>query len=158
MQEILTYFRDREVQAFKAGEVLMQYGVQSGRIFVLIEGAIEVVKEEVRVDFVRESGAVFGEIAALLGIGHSAEVRVAEDCTMYVIENPRQFLIERPEVLLHVSELMARRVNNLVQYLVDVKQQYEGHDHLGMVDQVLDSLALRQLRERKVRKPPPEAL
>jgi hypothetical protein len=34
----------------------------------------------------------------------------------------------------------------LNRYLVDVKAQYEGHDHLGMVDEVLETLMHRQPR------------
>jgi CRP-like cAMP-binding protein len=100
------------------------------------------------VDFVREPGAVFGEIAVLLDTGHSADVRAAEPSALYVIENPREYLREHPDFHLHVSELIARRLGALVKYLADVKQQYEGHDHLGMVDQVLETLVHRQPRKR----------
>jgi hypothetical protein len=36
----------------------------------------------------------------------------------------------------------------LNKYLVDVKRQFEGHDHLSMVDEVLEVLAHRQRRPR----------
>ncbi len=65
-----------------------------------------------------------------------------------MIENPRAFLREHPDFHLHVSELLAKRLSNLVKYLADVKQQYEGHDHIGMVDTVLNSLLHRQPRKR----------
>lgn len=151
MSHILDHFKDHEVRHFNAMDVLMAEGARSGHLFVLIEGAIEVMKGDIRVDYVTEPGAVFGEIAALLDMGHTADVRAAKDSSLYVIEAPRAFLIEHPEAHLHVSELLARRVNNLVRYLADVKQQYEGHDHIGMVDQVLDTLILRQPRRRAVK-------
>jgi hypothetical protein len=44
--------------------------------------------------------------------------------------------------------LLARRLDALNKYLVDVKQQFEGHDHIGMVDEVLDTLLHRQPRNR----------
>lgn len=134
----------------------MAEGAHSGWILVLIEGAIEILKGEVRIDYVTEPGSVFGEIAALLAIGHSANVRAAADSKLFVIEEPKRFLMDHPEFHLHVSELLARRVNNLVGYLGDVKRQYEGHDHLGMVDRVLESLILRQPRTRTVNPRPPE--
>ena len=49
---------------------------------------------------------------------------------------------------LHVCELLARRLDSLNNYLVDVKRQFEGHDHIGMVDEVLESLLHRQPRDR----------
>ena len=36
------------------------------------------------------------------------------------------------------------RLFNLNQYLVDLKSQFEGHDHLGMVDEVLETLMNQQ--------------
>jgi hypothetical protein len=47
-----------------------------------------------------------------------------------------------------VARLLARRLDSLNKYLVDVKAQYEGHDHLGMVDEVLEALMHRHPRPR----------
>ena len=47
---------------------------------------------------------------------------------------------------MHVSEVLARRLDALNKYLVDVKQQFEGDDHLSMVDEVLEVLMNRQRR------------
>jgi hypothetical protein len=66
-----------------------------------------------------------------------------------VIENPREFLASSTEASLHVATLLAGRLNALNQYLVDVKRQYEGHDHLGMVDEVLETLMHHQPRRRE---------
>jgi CRP-like cAMP-binding protein len=90
-----------------------------------------------------------GEIAALLNSGHSADVVAATPASLYVIEHPRAFLREHPDFHLHVSELLAKRLSNLVRYLADVKQQFADHDHIGMVDQVLDTLIHRQPRKRE---------
>ncbi|MEY2616639.1 MAG: family transcriptional regulator, cyclic receptor protein, partial [Verrucomicrobiota bacterium] len=59
------------------------------------------------------------------------------------VQNPREFLELSPLVCLHVCELIARRLDALNKYLVDVKRQYEGHEHLGMVDNVLETLMHR---------------
>jgi CRP-like cAMP-binding protein len=145
---ILELLKDHEIRRLAPGDMLMEHGAKAGILFVLVEGAIEVRKGDVVVDFVREPGAVFGEISVLLDTGHSADVRAAEPSALYVIENPREYLREHPDFHLHVSELIARRLGALVKYLADVKQQYEGHDHLGMVDQVLETLVHRQPRKR----------
>jgi len=60
-----------------------------------------------------------------------------------VIDKPREFLVSHPEAALYVAELLARRLDSLNKYLIDVKGQYEGHDHLGMVDDVLETLMHR---------------
>jgi hypothetical protein len=64
------------------------------------------------------------------------------------VESPREFLNSSPAMCLHLCETMARRLDSLNKYLVDVKQQFEGHDHLGMVDEVLEALLHRQPRAR----------
>jgi hypothetical protein len=68
--------------------------------------------------------------------------------SFYVVENPQELLKSSPAICLHVCELLARRLDALNKYLVDVKQQFEGHDHIGMVDEVLDTLLHRQPRNR----------
>ena len=90
-----------------------------------------------------EPGVVFGEMAALLGGLATATVRTLGPAVFYVIEQPREFLMAHPEASFYVAELLARRLDALNKYLIDVKRQYEGHDHLGMVDEVLEALMHR---------------
>ena len=75
-------------------------------------------------------------------------MRAASPSAFYLVKNPREFLQPTPPVCLHVCELLARRLDALSKYLVDVKQQFEGHDHIGMVDEVLETLLHRQPRAR----------
>jgi len=148
MVDLLSQFKDHAVRRFAAGEPVLVAGEKSGVLLVLAEGVVEVRKEGVLVDTVKEPGAVLGEIAALLDDVHTADVTAAQPSALYVIERPREFLRDHPEFHLHVSALLARRLGHLVKYLADVKAQYEGHDHIGMVDQVLDTLLHRQPRKR----------
>ena len=131
-----------------SGQILLQQGDKTGRLYFLIEGEVEVLKDEMPVAIASQPGAVFGEMAALLGGHHTATVRAVKPCAFYVVENPREFLKASPEACLHVCELLAKRLDSLNKYLVDVKHQFEGHDHLGMVDEVLEALLHRQPRER----------
>jgi CRP-like cAMP-binding protein len=116
-------------------------------MFVLIEGEIEVLRDQVRVAKISEPGALFGEMHVLLGGPHHVTIRAIKPSSFALIENPRQFLASSSEASLCVAEMLAARLNTLNKYLVDVKQQYEGHDHLGMVDDVLDSLMHHQPRQ-----------
>jgi len=52
-----------------------------------------------------------------------------------------------PAISVHVARLLARRLNAVTTYLVDLKRQYEDRDdHLGMVDEVLESLLQLQTK------------
>jgi CRP-like cAMP-binding protein len=140
MSVFLQLIAGHKVENFPAGGIVIEQGTASGPLFVLIEGEVEVLRDQVRVAKASEPGAVFGETSVLLGSSHTATVRALKPSSFAIIENPRRFLESSATASLHVAGLLAARLHALNQYLVDVKQQYEGHDHLGMVDDVLDSL------------------
>src|SRR5882757_5313279 len=148
MGTILELIRDREVRSFESGAIVIQQGEKTNRLYFLIDGEVEVLKDDVRVAVAADPGVVFGEISILLGGAHTATVRAVRNSSFYVVENPVEFLKASPAVCLHVCELLARRLDSLNKYLVDVKQQFESHDHIGMVDEVLEALVHRQPRNR----------
>jgi len=131
---------------FAPGENVMEQGSPTGPLLVLLEGEVEILRDDVRVAKTAQAGAVFGEMSVLLGCPHTATVRALKPSRFAVIENPRQFLASSPDACFHVATLLAKRLDALNKYLVDVKHQYEGHDHLGMVDEVLETLMHRQPR------------
>jgi len=145
---ILTVLRDYPVRTFAAGETLFEQGARTGLLFILVEGTVEVVKDDVTVASASEPGAIFGDLSALLDVPHTATVRAVRASTFHVVADPRAFLEQNPPACLHLCELLARRLDAVNKYLVDVKQQYAGHDHLGMVDKVLDTLMHRHPRQR----------
>ena len=127
---------------------MLQQGATTGLMFILVEGGVEVIKDDVTVATAAEPGAIFGDLSALLGGAHTATVRALRPSKFHVVTNPKTVLEQKPAVCLHLCELLARRLDAVNKYLVDVKQQFAGNDHLGMVDGVLDTLMHRQPRKR----------
>jgi CRP-like cAMP-binding protein len=127
-----------------AGEVLLPEGERTGLLYVLIEGEIEIRKEEVEIDVISQPGAVFGEISALIDIPHMATVRARTPARVLRIENATRFLEDNPDSAVEVAKLLAERLNNVVGYLADLKRQFAGRDHMSMVDEVLGSLVNQQ--------------
>lgn len=148
MLSILAACCEHPVRKFEAGEVVMAQGDRTGLLLILIEGTVEVVKDDVTVATTSKPGAVFGDLSALLYVPHTASVRALKPSSFYVVENARAFLEQKPAVCLHVCELLARRLDALNTYLVDVKHQFQGHDHIGMLDGVIDTLMHRQPKQR----------
>jgi len=148
MADILTALRNHPVRQFAAGEIILDQGDRTGLLYILIEGSVEVVKDGVSVATASEPGAIFGDLAALLAVPHTAAVRAVRASKFHVVPDARAFLEQNPPVCLHLCELLARRLDAVNKYLVDVKRQFAGHDHLGMVDGVLDTLMHRQPRPR----------
>ena len=146
MSAILQLVAGHKVQDFKPGDVVMEQGSASGPLRVLLKGEVEILRDDVRVAKASEPGTVFGEMSVLLDSACTATIRALKPSSFAIIENPRQFLGSSADASLHVAKLLAQRLDALNKYLVDVKQQYEGHDHIGMVDEVLETLMHRQPR------------
>jgi len=144
MSGILDLVRHHAVRHFAAGDVVLDQGARSGLLLVLLHGQVAVLRDEVPVARSGQPGEMFGEMSVLLNVPHTATVRALTQASFAVIENPRQFLHDSPRASLHLAELLASRLDALNKYLIDVKRQYEGHDHLGMVDEILEALMHRQ--------------
>jgi CRP/FNR family transcriptional regulator, cyclic AMP receptor protein len=146
MPSVLDLLAEHEVWRFDPGQIVIKQGERSGILYFLIEGTAEVLMGEMPVCTARQPGTVFGEVSALIGRKHVATVRAVTPCAFYAVKNPRAFLAATPAACLHVCEALAQRINALSQYLADVKEQFDGHDHIGMVSQVLETLMFRESR------------
>lgn len=144
--DIVAHLPRREAPA---GEMLLEQGEAAASMLVLISGEVEVLHDKIRVARTAEPGAVFGEMSILLRRHCTASVRTLKPSVLAVVDQPERFLKESSEASLHVAVLLARRLEALNRYLVDVKTQYEGHDHLRMVDDVLNTLLHQQPRSPK---------
>lgn len=152
MSSVLDVLRGHPVRTYAAGEAVLTQGERTGLLYVLVSGALVVMKDDVEVARVTEPGAILGDLSALLDVPHTASVRALKESSFHLVTDPRGFLSQHPAVCLQLCELLARRLDALNKYLVDVKQQFAGDSHLGMVDDVLDTLMHRQPRKRIVPK------
>lgn len=148
MNPLLDQLEDLPLREVPAGEAVLSEGDCTGLLLILVEGEVIVTKDGVEVTRCTDPGAFFGDLSALLGLPHTAEVRAASAASFRVIENPVEYLEAHPRVMLQLCRLLARRLDAVNRYLVDLKHQFRGHDHLGMVDGMLDLLMHRQPRER----------
>lgn len=145
MEAVLSYTKDLATVRYDTGDVLIKEGPSSGVLYILVEGAVEILRGDVRVSLRDEPGAVFGEISALLDSPHSATVRAIEPSILHRIEDAESFLQMRPEIVFHVARILAHRLVDATTYLADIKRQFADRtDHLGMVDEVLEALVNQQ--------------
>lgn len=145
MSAVLAYCDGFPLEKFAAGDVLIPEGPNTDRMYILAVGEVEVLRGDTQVASVAMPGAIFGEIAALLGGPHTATVKAVGEVTAFRIENARDLLMNSREISFHVSSILARRLTDATAYLADLKRQFADRaDHLGMVDEVLDTLVQRQ--------------
>ena len=141
MADILDYCDGLAKISFKPGQVMLPENERLGRLYVLVTGQVEVIRERTQVTHVDEPGSIFGEMAVLLDMPHSATVKALSPVTAYEIPDALTFLDSRPEFSLHIATMLARRLYYTTSYLVDLQQQAAGkRQDLDLVDQILASL------------------
>lgn len=136
------------LRAFGPGEVLVHEGGGENVLYFLASGTVEVSKGGQAITRVRERGAMFGEMSVLLQCAPTATVTAVDRVECRIAASPGEFLAAHPDVVLYICWVLARRLDSLNRYLVDVKAQFaDREDHLGMVDEVLGAIMNRQPRD-----------
>jgi CRP/FNR family cyclic AMP-dependent transcriptional regulator len=141
MHSVLDYCSGGVQRSFPAGTLIIHEGGNTGHLFVLIEGQLEIIKGDAIVARIVEPGAVVGEMSVLLDAPHTATVRAASDSIVYEFGNAASFLRDQPAVALLIARLLAQRLNVATTYLADIMHQYSHHgDHLAMVGEILQTM------------------
>jgi CRP/FNR family transcriptional regulator, cyclic AMP receptor protein len=141
MRAILDYCEGASRRQVPAGTLVLREGTKTGRLFILVEGRLEVMRGGAVVAVLAEPGALTGEMSLLLDRPHTATVRAAVDSTIYEVDDAASFLNQQPAVSLLVAQLLAQRLNVATTYLADLMKQYAGHGtHLEMIGELLQSM------------------
>lgn len=132
---------DLPLQQYAEGDLVISEGGRSGALYFLKSGKVRISRGGEVLAEIDEAGSLFGEISILLDRPHIAEVRALEPSSFHVAEDAEAFLKQHPEVNLLVARSLAKKVDTMSCYLIDLKRQYAGDTgHMGMVHEVLDSL------------------
>jgi CRP-like cAMP-binding protein len=117
--EILEKLAHHRLRVFEEGDVVLSSGSRTGRLLFLKHGAVDVVVDDVEVARISEPGAVFGDVALLLGQPHKADVRAVQPSSFHVVEDAEGFLCAEPRVLLYVAKVLARRLDAVNRLLIE---------------------------------------
>src|SRR5437588_9510794 len=104
---------------YRAGETVLSAASTTGRLLILKEGAVAVVKEGVEIATVTEAGAVFGELSVLLDQPHTADVRALEASQFHVADATTILKVD-PIALLYVATSLAPRLNSAIRGRLEV--------------------------------------
>lgn len=126
-------------EAHEPGHLILRKGEAAGKLFILKQGAVEVVDGDERIAVAREPGAVFGEIGVLLDRPPMADVRVLEPSTFYVASG-KVFLRVHREAALHVAELLARRLVAAHRRLDEVRRGLLPEQRDGALEDMVDAV------------------
>jgi CRP/FNR family cyclic AMP-dependent transcriptional regulator len=113
------------IATYQAGEIVLTAAATTGRLLILRKGAVAVLKEGVEIATVREPGAVFGELSVLLDQPHTADVRALEASQFNVADAATLLRID-PIALLYVATVLARRLDDANQALIELRHQVQA--------------------------------
>src|SRR5262249_27142471 len=128
------------VSTYEPGEMVITAGETTGKLLLLWQGSVEVVKEGTPVARISEPGAVFGELAALLDQPHTADVRALERSAFSVADAATLFASD-PTATLYVAAVLAGRLDAANGALVEVKRQLEAGTSRSAVARSVDEIA-----------------
>jgi CRP/FNR family transcriptional regulator, cyclic AMP receptor protein len=137
MLELTAHLPEMEIST---GVVLVREGGTNGGIWVLVSGALRVLKGDVAVNVINHPGAVIGEVSVLLGVGHNATVEATEPCRLRYASNGHELLGSDPAITKLVAVGLAERLSFVTTYLADLTHQYGDAPGLAMVSTVLSKL------------------
>jgi CRP/FNR family transcriptional regulator, cyclic AMP receptor protein len=124
---------------YQAGENVLTAGSRTGRLLILKNGAVVVIKENIEIARVGEPGAVFGELSALLDQPHAADVRALETSQFHVAD-AAALLVQDPLVLLYVAAILARRLDAANEALIEVKSQIQAGQPPSEIGERIDEI------------------
>ena len=133
------------IEAYQAGETVLAAGTTTGKLLVMTEGVVEVVRDGRRIAQVAEPGAVFGELALLLDQPHTADVRTLARSTFHVADGQTILCVD-PTITLYVAAVLAQRLTMVNRYLVEVRARMAKTDQpRPLFEETLDNIG-RTLR------------
>jgi CRP/FNR family cyclic AMP-dependent transcriptional regulator len=113
------------IATYQAGETVVTAASTTGRLLILRKGAVAVLKEGVEIATVTQPGAVFGELSVLLDQPHMADVRALEVSQFYVADAAALLRVD-PIALLYVATVLARRLDDATQALIELRRQIQA--------------------------------
>ena len=124
---------------YQAGETVLAAASTTGRLLILKEGAVEVVKDGVDIAKVTEPGAVFGELSVLLDQPHTADVRALKASQFHVADAGTLLRVE-PFALLYVATVLARRLDGANQALIELKRQVQTGEPRSAIGKTVEMM------------------
>lgn len=123
---------------YRAGDTILAAGSKSGRLLILKKGTVAVLNGSTEIAKVDNPGAVIGEIAALLDLPHTADVRALTDSQFHVADAT---LIDKdPAVSRHVARVLARRIVEANKNFTELRSQLHPDQSSGTLSKMLKKM------------------
>lgn len=123
------------ILVYESGDVVIHDRSTTERLWFLQHGEVDVVKDDVPLARVDEPGAVFGDMALILGRAHTANVLAVTPSSFFVVDHAEAFMEAEPEMARYVMGVLARRLDAVNRLLIDARTAYlEAGQRHGVLD------------------------
>ena len=109
---------------YQAGETIIQQGDTADRVYTLLEGSADALRDGVKVGEVHPQ-EIFGALAVFTRQPRMASVVATSDCTLLAVRKEEfiELIDHQPQVCLGLIEEMAAKINQLNGQLRDLKNE-----------------------------------
>lgn len=110
-----------------AGATLFQQGDTSREMYILLNGEVEILVDDVRVATVAEAGSYLGEMATLLSEPRTSTVRTTKDSRFIVVgpSQVRAFFGYSTPLALKLATILAKRLKDTTRDLYRARRRLE---------------------------------
>ena len=119
---ILDFCNPSQKSIVLKGTILLEESSWTGKLYVLAEGSVDILRGNVIVASISEPGSMLGEMSMLLGTAHTATVRASSRCAVYKFEDAAATLRANPEMAFEMARHLALRLSNATEYIVDLNE------------------------------------
>ena len=137
MPNLLDYCSGLPTRSVPKGETVLEEDVKDGVVLVLKSGAVEIVKHGTTVTTIGNRGAMLGEMAVLLGRGHTATAVAAADSEFYVLEHAGEALEANPQLYREIARSLAERLMRQSEKNIELQDRLDLDAHEGELDRRL---------------------
>jgi CRP-like cAMP-binding protein len=111
--------------AVRTGQVLIEQGQQGSGFYILQQGTLEVIKDEIILAVLMYPGTIFGEMGDILGRPRSCTVRAKSDCVVeyYQFATLDDMVTTNPEIAVKMLKTLASRLDRTTQKLIDTARE-----------------------------------
>jgi CRP/FNR family cyclic AMP-dependent transcriptional regulator len=127
------------IATYETGDSVLAAGATTGQLLILKKGAVSIVRETIEIAKVTEAGAVLGELSALLGQPHTADVRALELSEFYVAD-AAALLVQDSVVLLYVAAVLAQRLDRANGAVIELSNQFQAGQPPGKIRKAIQKI------------------
>lgn len=146
MHEILSFCKKEAITTYSDQEVIIEEGKKSQRLFILVRGKIEIVKDGATIAILTDPGSLLGEMSLLNDTPHSATCKSCGDSELYSIVDGKSFLYQNPQIFWLVSKDLANKLQLTTQCLASFSRNlgsyssFELNRQLDLAEEVLGAV------------------